>query len=204
MNENDTITQIIAHKAFRLFLAIFLIALIVFALFYCNSKPQPINPPLTPTNQLSEIIADKEQINEVLLANNKTLRLKLDSLSHVKPKVIVRYKTVYDSLLVIDTMCVKALVTLHDEHSKIDSINNYIISNQANQISNYSTVSGNLMDIIAIQKYQLTVDSVNEIALKQAIQNEVKNGKRKHRKGLSQGCAVGVGIGVVGTLLLIK
>jgi hypothetical protein len=57
------------------------------------------------------------------------------------------------------------------------------------------------MDIIAIQKYQLTIDSVNEIALKESAKLEFKRGLKKGRK---QGGAVGVGVGVGGTLLLIK
>ncbi len=160
--------------------------LIVIASFFmkgCERKPDVV---LTPTNQLDELMSDKEQINDMLLSNNKSLRLQIDSLSHLKPKVVIRYKTVYDSLLVIDTMCVKALVTLHNEHSKIDSVNNAIITNQENHIINDSHVIGNLTDIVAIQKYKLTNDSL-------AIIDISKEVKRKYRKGLIQGGAIGFG-----------
>ena len=90
-----------------------------------NSEPTPqtINK-----DSLYTIIAEKNQINDYLKNENKSIKLITDSLKGLKQKVIVRYKTVYDSLLVVDTMCVVALNTLHDEHSKIDSVNNHIIT----------------------------------------------------------------------------
>jgi len=161
---------------------------------YCSHKPNVV---LTPTNQLDELIESKEQINEVLLSNNKSLRLQIDSLKSLKPKVIVRYKTVYDSLLVIDSACYKSLVILYNECQKVDSVNNAIITNQENHIINDSHVIGNLTDIVAMQRYKLTNDSL-------AIIDISKEVKRKYRKGLLQGGAIGVGIGLIGTLLLIK
>ncbi|MEG7674124.1 hypothetical protein U2071_15750, partial [Listeria monocytogenes] len=83
--------------------------------------------------------------------------------------VIVRYRTVYDSLLVVDSMCIQALNTLHDEHTKIDSVNNQIITNQETHIMNDSHIIGNLTDIIAIQKYVITSDSLEKLAYKEFI-----------------------------------
>ena len=151
---------------------------------------------VTPTDQLSEIIEDKNYIIETVLENNKVLRAKNDSLSHLKPKYIKGRDMIKDSLIYVsDSTCINNLTILYNECQKVDSVNQTIIQNQANQITNYSTVSGNLMDIIAIQKYQLTVDSVNEIALKQEI-------KKKYRKGLLQGGCVGLGVGFIGGLLI--
>lgn len=155
-------------------------------------------------DSLYTLIAEKEQINEFILENNKELRLQLDSVTHLKPRVIMRYKTVYDSLLITDTACVNSLTTLNNECAKKDSVNEYIISNQSSQICNLITVTNNLNDIIDIQRYRMSTDSINEVTLKQTIQNEIKNGKRKYRKGLLQGVVVGLGVGVVGTLLSIK
>jgi hypothetical protein len=169
----------------------------------CRGK----NPQLTlidNKDSLYTLIAEKEQINEFILENNKELRHQLDSVSHVKPKVIIRYKTVYDSLLITDTACVNSLTTLNNECAKKDSVNKFIISNQSSQIGNLITVNNNLNDIIDIQRYRINTDSINEVTLKQTIKDEIKNGKRKYRKGLLQGGAVGVGVGVLGTLLLIK
>jgi hypothetical protein len=155
-------------------------------------------------DSLYNLIAEKEQINEVILESNKELRHQLDSATHVKPRVIIRYKTVYDSLLITDTLCIQSLTTLNNECAKKDSVNEYIISNQSNQIANLITVNNNLNDIIDIQRYRIGTDSINEVTLKQTIKDEIKNGKRKYRKGLLQGGAVGLGVGVLGTLLLVK
>jgi hypothetical protein len=65
----------------------------------CNHKVITVKP-IDTTKELIEL---KTMYNKMLLANNKDLRLKIDSLSNLKPKVIVRYKTVYDSLLIADT-----------------------------------------------------------------------------------------------------
>lgn len=155
-----------------------------------NSEPTPqtINK-----DSLYTIIAEKNQINDYLKNENKVIKAITDSLSNLKPKVIVRYKTVYDSLLVVDTMCISALNTLHDEHSKIDSVNNRIISNQETHIMNDSHIIGNLTDIIAIQKYVITSDSLEKLAYKEFIKLEFKRGLRKGRRQ-------GIAIGIVGEL----
>jgi hypothetical protein len=153
---------------------------------------------VTPSEQLKEIIEDKNYIIETVIENNKVLRAKNDSLSHLKPKYIKGRDRIKDSLIYVsDSICINNLNVLYNECQRVDSVNQDIIQNQANQITNYSTVSGNLMDIIAIQKYKLTVDSVNEIALKREI-------KKKYRKGLMQGGAIGVGIGAafIGGLII--
>ncbi len=155
-------------------------------------------------DSLYNLIAEKEQINDFILENNKELRHQLDSAAHVKPRVIIRYKTVYDSLLMADTLCIQSLTTLNKECAKKDSVNEFIISNQSSQIGNLITVNNNLNYIIDIQRYRIGTDSINEVTLKQTIKDEIKNGKRKYRKGSLQGGVVGLGVGIVGTLLLIK
>jgi len=171
--------------------------LIVIASFFikgCKDKPDLV---IVPNDGLNAIIKDKEVTVNYYLNKAKSDSLKIDSLKHLKPKVIIRYKTVYDSLLIVDTMCVNSLVTLHDEHSKIDSVNNAIITNQESHIMNDSHVIGNLTDIVALQKHKLTSDSLAIIEISKEV-------KHKYRKGLMQGGLVGIGIGFIGTLLLIK
>ena len=200
MNEDKQITEIIASKAFRMFLGLVLLAIIVFALLYCNSKPQPINEPIVNTNPLNEIVQDKDAIIET--AKQRIEQLK-DSLAMVnKPKIIYRKIYVYDSLLIADTACINSLVTLYNQCAKVDSVNEYIISNQSNQIAEFITLTNNQQDIIDIRNYQHGVDSVNEIGYKEQIKAEVKNGKRKYRKGLLQGGAVGLGVGFIGGLMI--
>ena len=171
--------------------------LIVIASFFMKSCENKPNVVIVPNDAINAIITDKQQTVNYYLNKAKIDSLKIDSLKHLKPKVVIRYKTVYDSLLVIDTICVNSLTKLHDEHSKIDSVNNQIITNQENHIINDSHVIGNLTDIVAMQRYKLTNDSL-------AIIDISKEVKRKYRKGLMQGGAIGVGIGLIGTLLLIK
>jgi hypothetical protein len=173
------------YKTIAPYLIIGILIVIASFIMKCERKPDVV---LTPTDQLDELIADKEQINDMLLSITKSLRQQIDSLKSLKPKVIVRYKTVYDSLLVIDTMCVNSLTKLHQEHSKIDSVNNAIITNQENHIINDSHIIGNLTDIVAMQKYRLTNDSLTIIDINKEV-------KRKYRKGLIQGGAIGFGIG---------
>lgn len=202
MNEDKHITEIIASKAFRMFLGALLLAIIVFALLYCNSKPQPINEPIENTNPLNELIQDKEAINATLMENNKVLRDSLFKLSQAKPKIVYRKIYVYDSLLIADTACINSLVTLYNQCAKVDSVNEFIISNQSSQIANLVTVTNNQQDIIDIRNYQHGVDSINEVAYKEQIKSEIKNGKRKYRKGLLQGGAVGLGVGFIGGLIV--
>jgi hypothetical protein len=200
MNEDKQITEIIASKAFRVFLGLLLLAIIVFALLYCNSKPQPINEPIVNTNPLNEIVQDKDAIIEN--AKQRIEQLK-DSLKLAnKPKIIYRKIYVYDSLLIADTACINSLVTLYNQCAKVDSVNEYIIANQSSQIANLVTITNNQQDIIDIRNYQHGVDSINEIAYKEQIQLEVKNTKRKYRKGLLQGGCVGLGVGFIGGLIV--
>ena len=195
-------TNLIENKYFKWFLGAVLLLLIIVALFTCNSKPQPINEPIVNTNPLNEIVQDKDAIIET--AKQRIEQLK-DSLAMVnKPKIIYRKIYVYDSLLIADTACINSLVTLYNQCAKVDSVNEFIISNQSSQIANLVTVTNNQQDIIDIRNYQHGVDSVNEVAYKEQIKAEVKNGKRKYRRGLLQGGAVGLGVGFIGGLILLK
>lgn len=178
-----------------------LLLLIIVALMTCNNEPKPLNV-VEDTNPLNEIVKDKDAINAVLIENNKALKIKNDSLLAVKPKTIYRKIYVYDSLLIADTACINSLVTLYNQCAKVDSVNEFIISNQSSQIANLVTVTNNQQDIIDIRNYQHNVDSINEVAYKEQVKLEIKNSKRKYRKGLLQGGAVGLGVGFIGGLIV--
>jgi hypothetical protein len=45
------------------------------------------------------------------------------------------------------------------------------------------------------------LDSTSIEQLKSDVKDEIKNGKRKYRRGLFQGGAVGLGVGFIGGLL---
>ena len=169
-----------------------LIAMFIFKGCSTEPTPQTINK-----DSLNTIIAEKNQINDYLKNENKQIKAITDSLKALKPKVIVRYKTVYDSLLVVDSMCIQALNALHDEHTKIDSVNNQIITNQETHIMNDSHIIGNLTDIIAIQKYVITSDSVTIDELKMTVKKEKRKGKLKTILGTALGV---IGGGLIGSL----
>ena len=167
----------------------------------CKGK-QLTGTVIQPTNQLDDIVKDKEAIILATMENNKVLRDSLFMLLERKPKVVIRYKTIYDSLLIVDTLCVKSLSVLNDACLRKDSVNEYVIKNQSLQIAGLITATNEQRDIIDIRNYQHNVDSINEVAYKEQIQSEVKNGKRKYRKGLLQGGVVGLGVGFIGGLIV--
>ena len=160
----------------------------------CSTEPPPqtINK-----DSLYTIIAEKEQINDCLKNENKQIKAITDSLKALKPKVIVRYKTVYDSLLVVDSMCIQALNALHDEHTKIDSVNNQIITNQETHIMNDSHIIGNLTDIIALKQYRISSDSLEIKDLTMTVKKEKRKGKLKTVLGTALGVLSGIGIGSI-------
>lgn len=192
--EKDQTTQTIAQKTLKLFLGCLILFLVIFALYWCNSKPHPFIKSNN-NDSINNAISNKQAVIDMTIANNKALRLKIDSLSNLKPKVIVRYITVYDSLLVVDSMCVKSLVKLHDEHSKIDSVNNHIITNQETHIMNDSHIIGNLTDIIALKQYRINSDSLEINDLIMTVKKEKRKGKLKTILGTALGTLAGFGLG---------
>jgi len=189
-------------QAKQIIIGAIILALVIFALAYCNRNPHRIKEPIVDTNPLNEVVKDKEAINATLLENNKVLRDSLFKLSQAKPKIVYRKIYIYDSLLIADTACIKSLVTLYNQCAKVDSVNEFIINNQSSQIGNLITVTNNQKDIIDIRNYQHNLDSTSIEQLKSDVKDEIKNGKRKYRRGLFQGGAVGLGLGFVGGLLI--
>jgi hypothetical protein len=171
--------------------------LIVIASFFmkgCDNNPKFVT---VSNDGLNTVIKDKQQAVNYYLNKAKFDSLKIDSLKHLKPKVVIRYKTIYDSLLVVDSACYKSLVILYNECQKVDSVNNAIITNQENHIINDSHVIGNLTYIVAMQKYKMINDSTR-------LKNVLDSIPSVKRKSFFKGGAIGVGIGFIGTLLLIK
>lgn len=169
----------------------------ILAILLCNKCESDPKPTQSNKDSLNLVISEKEYLIESIKDYNLTLHSKIDSLSNLKPKVIVRYKTVYDSLLVVDSMCVKSLVKLHDEHSKIDSVNNHIITNQETHIMNDSHIIGNLTGIIAIQKTVIKSDSLTIDELTMTVKKEKRKGKIRTILGTALGV---LGGGLIGSL----
>lgn len=169
-----------------------LIVILSFIMKDCEHKPNLV---LTPNDSINTAIAEKEQIIDYIKNDNAILKAKIDSLKTLKPKVIVRYKTVYDSLILNDTLCINQLVTLYNECNKIDSVNNAIISNQETHIMNDSHIIGNLTDIIALKQYRINSDSIVIEDLNMTVKKEKRKGKVKTILGSAIGVLAGIGIG---------
>lgn len=173
-----------------------LIAMFIFKGCSTEPTPQTINK-----DSLNTIIAEKNQINDYLKNENKAIKAITDSLKELKPKVIVRYKTIYDSLLVVDSMCIQALNTLHDEHTKIDSVNNHIISNQSKVIKNDSNIITNYKQISSNYKIIHTKDSIRNKQLTDTIPTVKRKGYIKgFIHGFGSGAAVTKGVEVITNL----
>ena len=175
---------------------IIIIGILILILFFimkdCSHKPNLV---VTPNDSINTVIAKKEQIIDYIKNDNAILKDKIDSLKTLKPKVIVRYKTVYDSLILSDTLCINQLVTLYNECNKIDSVNNAIISNQETHIMNDSQIIGNLTDIIALKQHRITSDSLVVEDLTMTVKKEKRKGKLKTILGSAIGVLTGIGIG---------
>ena len=155
---------------------------------------------LTNSNKdsLNTIIAEKTQINDYLKNENKQIKAITDSLKALKPKYTKGKDRVRDSLIYVsDSVCKLNLTILYNECQKVDSINNSIITNQETHIMNDSHIIGNLTDIIAIQKYVITSDSVTIDELKMTVKKEKRKGKLKTILGTALGV---IGGGLIGSL----
>ncbi len=136
-----------------------------------------------------------------LIADNKRLNDSLKTAQKTKIKTVYRTKTVYDSLLVTDTSCVKSLVTLYNECQNNDSINNVIIDNLTTQNANLVSATNNQQDVIDMQKYKIASDST---FIKDEFPKEYKRGLKKGRKqGIIIGTVIETAV-IVGGLLLVK
>lgn len=185
--KNITFTQVYLISLF---------AVVIYCLFLfkgCSTEPTPqtINK-----DSLYTIIAEKEQIIDYNTTYNKQLNVKIDSLKALKPKFIKGKDRIKDSLIYVsDSVCKLNLTILYNECQKVDSINNSIITNQETHIMNDSHIIGNLTDIIAIQKYVITSDSVTIDELKMTVKKEKRKGKLKNILGTALGTLAGFGLG---------
>lgn len=169
-----------------------LIVILSFIMKDCSHKPNLV---LTPNDSINNAIAEKEQVIYYIKNDNAILKAKIDSLKALKPKIVVRYKTVYDSLIVVDSVCVKSLNTLYNECQKVDSVNNHIIDNQEKHIMNDSQIIGNLTDIIALKQYRINNDSTAIVELNKEVKIEKRKGKLKTILGSAIGLLAGFGLG---------
>jgi hypothetical protein len=174
--------QIIRELAYKIILPTIIIVLVCLALMMtCKGKKQP---PQVPPGVFDH------SIDSILTTINKD-SLIIDSLMKLRPKVVVKYKTKYDTIYrqAPDT-CKSYLAQLNAECLKMDSFNLGIITRQETQLISYSELTGIMQEKATMQDLRHTNDSLFILKLDKKL-------KRTRKVGIAA-----FGIGFVGGLLI--
>jgi hypothetical protein len=149
---DDYEKQIIKELAYKIVLPTMIVSLACLALlFTCKNKPKP--KPLPPS------VLDKK-IDSVKININKD-SLIIDSLMKLKPKIVTRYKTKYDTIYkTAPDTCQYYLTQLNNECLKLDSFNNGIITRQETQLISYSELVGIMQQKANMQSLKHIEDSL--------------------------------------------
>jgi hypothetical protein len=172
---------IIKELAYKIVLPALIIALVCLAfLATCNKQPIVKPPPS---------VFD-EKIDSIKIAINKD-SLIIDSLMKLRPKVVIKYKTKFDTIYkqAPDT-CKSYLAKLNAECLKMDSFNLGIITRQETQLISYSELTG-----IMQEKENMYVLRHNEDSL--LITKLDKKLKRTRKVGIAA-----FGVGLIGGLFI--
>jgi hypothetical protein len=174
--------QILKKIAYKLLLPTIIIALVCQALLMtCKGKDKP--PQIPPSVLDNKIDSIKTHINKDSLI--------IDSLMKLKPKVVIKYKTKYDTIYkdAPDT-CKSYLDELNAECLKMDSFNLGIITRQETQLISYSELTGIMQEKANMQDLRHTEDSLSINTLQRKL-------KRTRRIAIGS-----LGIGLIGGLLI--
>jgi hypothetical protein len=174
--------QILKKIAYKLLLPTIIIALVCQALLMtCKGKDKP--PQIPPSVLDNKIDSIKTHINKDSLI--------IDSLMKLRPKVIVKYKTKYDTIYkdAPDT-CKSYLAQLNAECLKLDSFNMGIITRQETQLISYSELVGTMSEQSNMYVLRHTKDSLSILKLDKKL-------KRTRRIAIGS-----LGIGLIGGLLI--
>ena len=176
MNQDEK--QIIKELAYKIVLPTIIVAMACLALMVtCKNKPIPKPGPG---------ILDKK-IDSIKVHINKD-SLIIDSLIKLKPKILVKYKTKYDTIYqqAPDT-CQYYLTQLNAECLKLDSFNNGIITRQEMQLISYSELTGIMQEKANIQDLRHVEDSLSISTL----QRKLKRTRKLAVAGLFGGLITG-------------
>ena len=180
MNKEEK--QIIKELAYRIMLPTIIIVLVCLALMItCKGKEKP--PQVPPS------VFDRS-IDSIVSTINKD-SLIIDSLMKLRPKVVVKYKTKYDTIYkqAPDT-CKMYLDQLNAECLKLDSFNMGIITRQETQLISYSELTGIMQEKAVMQELRHTEDSLLNSKLDRKL-------KRTRKVGIAA-----FGVGFIGGLLI--
>lgn len=149
MNQDEK--QIIKELAYKIVLPTIIVSMACLALMVtCKNKPIPKPGPG---------ILDKK-IDSIKVHINKD-SLIIDSLIKLKPKILVKYKTKYDTIYkTAPDTCQYYLTQLNNECLKLDSFNNGIITRQETQLISYSELTGIMQDRANMQELRHIEDSL--------------------------------------------
>ena len=150
MNQDEK--QIIRDIAYKLLLPTAIISLACLALMItCKNKPKP--KPAPPSVLDKKIDSIKVHINKDSLI--------IDSLMKLKPKIVTRYKTKYDTIYkTAPDTCQYYLEELDHECMVLDSFNNGIITRQETQLISYSELTGIMQEKANMQDLRHIEDSL--------------------------------------------
>ena len=179
---NDYEKQILKDLAYKLLLPTAIISMACLALLMtCKNKPKP--KPLPPSVLDKKIDSIKTHINKDSLI--------IDSLIKLKPKIVTRYKTKYDTIYqTAPDTCKIYLTQLNNECLKLDSFNLGIITRQETQLINYSELTGIMQEKANMQDLRHTEDSLLNAKLNKKL-------KRTRKVGIAA-----FGIGFIGGMLI--
>jgi hypothetical protein len=172
--------RIIKELAYKIVLPALIIALVCLAfLATCNKQPI-VKPPNVLDNKIDSI---KNHINKDSLI--------IDSLIKLRPKVIIKYKTKYDTIYrqAPDT-CKSYLAQLNAECMALDSFNLGIITRQETQLISYSELVGTMSEQSNMYVLRHNEDSLSILKLDKKL-------KRTRKVGIAA-----FGLGFVGGLLI--
>jgi len=150
MNQDEK--QIIKELAYKIVLPTMIVSLACLALLMtCKNKPKP--KPLPPSVLDKKIDSIKVHINKDSLI--------IDSLMKLKPKIVTRYKTKYDTIYkTAPDTCIYYLEELDHECMVLDSFNNGIITRQETQLISYSELVNTMQKKANIQSLKHIEDSL--------------------------------------------
>lgn len=127
-------------------------------------------------------------ILELTLKYAKNLEKMNDSLMLLKPKVIIRYKTKFDSLILADTSCQSSLIMLYNSFGELNDLNDSIIANNMRSKTNDSLTIATLIHKVSLKQSRIVIDSTRIVQLNDTI-------SRVKRRGFIKGFLYGFGSG---------
>jgi hypothetical protein len=171
-------------------LALIILTLVVWKT--CKDIDKPL--PSFYSNATDTIVIKENNVKENMLRYDSLTHV-IDSLKLVKGKVVIRYKTKYDSIYIVnDSACRVALNEVNKQCMILDSTNNVIIDNQESSLVTLVNVVGEQSDIIKLQKFKASKDSIDSAIKLEEL--KVSN-KRKVFKVASISAIGGLLIGLI-------